>query len=96
MTMVSKKPLEKIESKKLKKNSQMLTTMICLRSLEKTEIKTVLVKATCMIDKESSKTKKMLARKETWKTQIWLRRIKKGKIISLESLKKSSTKSSQE
>lgn len=96
MTMASKKPLEKKGLKELKKNSQMLTTMICLKSLEKTEAKTVLVKATCTINKASLRTKKMLTEKEIWRMQTWSRKIKRGKIISLASLKKSSMRSNQE
>lgn len=95
--MALKKSLEKKGSKKLKKNSQMRTaTMICLKSLEKTETKTVLAKATCMIDKASPRTKKMPTKKEIWKMQIWSRKIRRGKIISSVSLNKSSMKPSQE
>lgn len=65
MTLVLKKLLEMKESKKLKKNSQMLVViMICLKSLEKTESKTVLVKVTCMIDKADLNIKKMPTKKE--------------------------------
>lgn len=97
MIMALKKSLEKKGSKKLKKNRQMLTTtMICLKSLEKTETKTVLVKATCMIDKASPKTKKMATNKEIWRMQTWSRKIRRDQIISLASLSKSSMKSSQE
>lgn len=41
MMTISKKPLEKIGSKRLKKNHQILTTTICLRSLEKKEPKKI-------------------------------------------------------
>lgn len=49
-----------------------------------------------MIDKASLKIKKMLAKKEIWKMQIWSKRTKKDKTIFLDSLKKSSKKPSQE